>query len=217
MPMQIVRLFRMPGCLLGVALILLITTAGAQAKTILVLGDSLSAGYGIASGTGWVDLLQATLPGRHPHYQIINASISGETTGGAAKRLPSLLNEYRPDIVIVELGGNDGLRGHPVAVIRRNLVSITESILETNATPILLGIKIPPNYGPQYTRAFHDTYLEIAQEYQIPLVPFLLDGIATDATLMQQDGIHPNSKAQEKLLQNVLAGLEPVLAEQGDR
>ncbi len=178
---------------------------------MLVVGDSISAAYGMQEEQGWVHLLRRRLRdsfGTGSH--VVNASISGDTTGGGLARLDRTLAEHRPDIVIIELGGNDGLRGYPIDNVRANLLRMTEATIAAGATPLLAGMRIPPNYGPRYTAAFHRMYTEIAAATGAALVPFLLDGVATDRELMQRDGIHPTADAQGRLLDNVwpvLAGL----------
>ena len=184
----------------------------ATAPTLLVLGDSLSAGYGIRVEQGWVALLQARLRAKGYGHRVINASSSGETTGGALARLPRALATHRPAIVIVELGGNDGLRGLPVADIRRNFEAIIRTSQQAGAGILLVGMKIPPNYGPAYTKAFHDLYGELARQYRLPSVPFLLANVAPDEALFQDDGIHPTAAAQPRLLDEVWPHLQPLLA-----
>jgi len=180
--------------------------------SIMVVGDSISAAYGIASEDSWVTLLQQHLnQSDHNNYRVINASISGETTGGALSRLPDLLAEYQPNIVIIELGGNDGLRGFPIAQFRQNLEQLVTLSQAANAKVVLAGMMIPPNYGPRYTQMFYGSYELVAEKFSLPLIPFLLKGIATDAELMQRDGIHPVTKAQPLILRNVLPQLEPLL------
>ncbi len=185
--------------------------APAAVPTILVLGDSLSAAYGIRVEQGWVALLQARLRAKGYGYRVINASSSGETTGGALARLPRALATHRPAIVIIELGGNDGLRGLPVADIRRNFDAIIRSSQQAGARILLVGMKIPPNYGPAYTKAFYGVYGELARQYRLPNVPFLLQDVAPDENLFQDDGIHPTAAAQPKLLDEVWPHLEPML------
>ena len=183
----------------------------ADGPTVLVVGDSISAAYGMQEDQGWVHLLRARLRDSFgADSRVVNASISGDTTGGGLARLDRTLAAHRPDIVIIELGGNDGLRGYPIDNIRANLLEMTEATLAAGATPLLAGMQIPPNYGPRYTAAFHRMYAEIAAATGAALVPFLLDGVATDRELMQRDGIHPTADAQGRLLDNVwpvLAGL----------
>lgn len=177
-------------------------------QTVLVLGDSLSAGYGFALERGWVNLLRRRLG---QSYRVVNASISGDTTTGGRARIGPLLREHRPAIVIIELGGNDGLGGVPAASIRTNLRALTEAVQAAGATPVLAGMRIHPNYGPRYTEAFHRAYAEVAKATGAALVPFLLEGVATNTELMQRDGVHPTADAQEKILENVWDVLAPLL------
>ena len=176
--------------------------------TVLVVGDSISAGYGIQMEQGWVNLLRQRLgeTGR-----VVNASISGDTTSGGLERLPRTLREHRPDLVVIELGGNDGLRGYPVRNIHDNLLAMTQAVIDSGATPILAGMQIPPNYGPRYTQAFHRIYANIAATTGAALIPFLLEGVATERDLMQDDGIHPTASAQQRLLDNAWDALAPLL------
>lgn len=180
------------------------------APRILVLGDSLSAAYGIEVEQGWVRLLEHRLAEKFP-YKVINASVSGETSGGGLARLPALLKEHSPALVILELGGNDGLRGHPLNLMRRQLATIIEQSRAAGARVLLLGMRIPPNYGQRYTEQFHATYRQLAEEYQLPLVEFFLEGVALRPELMQRDGIHPTAEAQARLLENVWQVLAPML------
>ena len=168
-------------------------------------------GYGIRVEQGWVALLQARLRAKGYGHRVVNASSSGETTGGALARLPRALATHRPAIVIVELGGNDGLRGLPVADIRRNFEDIIRSSQQAGATILLVGMKIPPNYGPTYTRDFYGLYGDLAQQYKLPSVPFLLANVARDEALFQEDGIHPTAAAQPRLLDEVWPHLQPLL------
>lgn len=181
--------------------------------SIIVLGDSISAAYGISRDQGWVSLLSQYLDEHHhkSNYQVINASISGETTDGALSRLPTLLAQYQPAIVIIELGGNDGLRGYPIVNFRNNLDQLVNLVKVNNAQVLLTGMQIPPNYGSRYTQMFYESYSIIAHKYQIPLVSFLLDEIAIYPELMQRDGIHPKASAQSQILQNVLPQLKEIL------
>jgi acyl-CoA thioesterase-1 len=177
---------------------------------VLVMGDSLSAGYGMDLKDGWVNLLQERINGQYP-YRVVNASVSGETSGGGLARLPALLKEHKPTIVILELGGNDGLRGHPVNIMRANLEQMIELSHDADAKVVLLGMQIPPNYGARYTRTFVQTYPELAKEHNLELVPFFLEGVAGDSELMQRDGIHPTADAQVTMLNHVWPALEPLL------
>ena len=179
--------------------------------TILVFGDSLSAAYGIPREKGWVSLLQSSLADHKPTYRIINASISGETTSGGIHRLKRVLDEHKPDYVLLQLGANDGLRGLPVADIRRNLGNMITLSQQAGAQVMLVGIMIPPNYGPRYTQEFKDSYALLAKQYHLPFVPFLLEGVAGDPTLMQEDGLHPTAAAQPILLENVWKVMRPEL------
>ena len=185
--------------------------APAAAPTILVLGDSLSAGYGIRVEQGWVALLQARLRDKGDAHRVVTASSSGETHRRALPRLPRTLATHRPAIVIVELGGNDGLRGLPVADIRRNFEAIIRSSQQAGARVLLVGMKIPPNYGPAYTRDFYGLYGDLARQYKLPSVPFLLANVAPDEALFQEDGIHPTAAAQPRLLDEVWPHLQPLL------
>lgn len=185
--------------------------ATASTPTIMVLGDSLSAAYGIEQRAGWVHLLQQRLTERGYRYQVVNASISGETTRGGLARLAQALKTHNPAIVIVELGANDGLRGLLLGEMQANLDAIITQSRRHNAQVLLVGMHLPPNYGPSYTRKFHQLYVDLAARHRIPLVPFLLEGVATDAALMQQDGLHPTAAAQMKVLGNVWTHLQDML------
>lgn len=176
--------------------------------TLLVMGDSLSAAYGIEEEQGWVALLAERLEGE---AQVVNASISGETTSGGAQRFADILRQRQPDIVLLELGGNDGLRGLPPAQMRANLASMIEQSQQADAEVLLLGIDIPPNYGQAYRDAFTGVFHSLADEYALSLVPFLLEDVALNTQLMQSDGIHPTAEAQPIILDNVWPELEPML------
>jgi len=180
-------------------------------QKILVVGDSLSAGYGIAENESWVTLLQNRLSAKSYGYQVINASISGDTTGGGLRRLPRALKKHVPHIVLIELGGNDGLRGTPVIVIRKNLAAMIELSQETGAQVILAGMVMPPNYGQAYTDAFEGTYTDLADKYDTALIQFFMKNVALNPALMQADQIHPNAEGQPYLLDNVWGMLEPLL------
>ncbi|MEC7815112.1 MAG: arylesterase [Pseudomonadota bacterium] len=193
------------------ALMLVAAPAMANQNTLLVVGDSLSAAYGVPSETAWVELLRDRLGEENLDWNVVNASISGETTDGGLRRLPRLLEQNEPDVVIIELGGNDGLRGFPPNVIESNLASMIELAEDSGATPMLVGMQIPPNYGQRYTEMFAQIFPSLSDQYQIPLVPFFLDGIYDQAGLMQDDGIHPTEEAQPQLLDNVWPTLEPLL------
>lgn len=176
----------------------------AQAVTVLVFGDSISAAYGLETRQGWVNLLQqrldSTAPGKH---RVINGSLSGETTAGGVRRLPALLRQHRPDIVILELGGNDGLRGQPPALMEKNLLQMVLAANQAGAGVILLGMKIPPNYGKAYTQSFERVFATVSQSSGCAFLPFFLGGVGGNPALMQRDGIHPVAQAQQKLLDNV--------------
>ncbi|MDT8879713.1 arylesterase [Halomonas saccharevitans] len=200
---------------LWLALALMLAGGSALAASqpvVLVMGDSLSAAYGIEQRAGWVSLLQTRLDGK---ARVVNASISGETTSGAAARLPDLLGQHRPEIVVLELGGNDGLRGLPPGQMRANLAQMIEQSQAANAEVLLLGIDIPPNYGRAYRDAFTGVFTRLADEHDLPLVPFLLEGIALEDELMQDDGIHPTAAAQPRILENVWPALAPLLEQSG--
>jgi acyl-CoA thioesterase-1 len=179
--------------------------------TILVLGDSLSAAHGIGQGQGWVSLLARQLQDEHFPYQVANISISGETSQGGLNRLPAALQRHRPAIVLIELGANDGLRGLPLTQLRRNLTQMIELSRKTGAKVLLLGMRLPPNYGPAYTHGFTAIYSQLANEQDVALVPFLLKGVVTRRGLMQADNLHPTAQAQPILLDTVWAYLEPLL------
>lgn len=198
-------------CLLILSLSATFSFAASNDQKILVMGDSLSAGYGMRLEEGWVSLLQERINERQYPYRVINASVSGETAGGGNARLPALLTEHKPVLVILELGGNDGLRGHPLNVMRQNLEEMIKQSQAADAEVLLLGMQIPPNYGPRYTRLFHQTFVELAQEYELEFVPFFLDQVADNVELMQRDGIHPTAGAQLTMLNHVWPALEPML------
>ena len=180
-------------------------------KTILLLGDSLSAAHNIPVNAGWPALLQARLTHMRPEYKLVNASISGATTADGLSRLPGLLKQYHPAVVMLELGANDGLRGLPLAEIRTNLAAMLEQCDESGAKVLLLGIELPVNYGPQYRDGLRAIYAELAKEHHAGLVPFLLRGIALHPELMQEDGLHPTAAAQPRVLENVSPALQKVL------
>ena len=189
--------------------------ASAQAAdddyVLMVLGDSLSAAYGIDEEDGWVALLDNKLRNDNWPYRVVNGSVSGETTTGGLARLPAMLDSHQPDLVILELGGNDGLRGLPLGVLKSNMLIMIALIEEQGAEILLTGIQIPPNYGPRYTVPFYQLYGELAAEKTLALVPFLIEGIPQQPELMQNDGIHPRAEAQYMILDNVWAVLEAML------
>jgi acyl-CoA thioesterase-1 len=197
--------------LLGLSLALPGTAAADDRPVILVLGDSLSAGYGLRPGEGWVSLLGRRLDAQGYEYRVVNASVSGETTVGGLERLPRALKLHRPAVVLIELGGNDGLRGLPVAELEANLASMVEQSREAGARVVLTGIRIPINYGPRYTDEFFAVYASLADRYGVALVPFFLEGVALRDDMFQDDGIHPAPEAQPVLLDNVWPVLEPLL------
>jgi acyl-CoA thioesterase-1 len=188
-----------------------VLTAQASEQRLLILGDSISAAYGMSVSQGWVALLAGRLEQTHPEVIIINASISGETTGGGLRRLPELLAQHEPTIVLLELGGNDALRGFPIKSFRNNLTEMTTLSQAEAAKVVLVQMEIPPNYGTRYTSAFRDSYSLVAENTDSVLAPFLLDGVAGNTKLMQNDGIHPNEQAQSRLLDNILPTLLPML------
>ncbi len=175
----------------------------AKPLTIMVFGDSLSAEYGLKRGSGWVSLLQDRFKRSGFPHLVSNASISGETTSGGLTRLPAALKRVKPDIVLLELGGNDGLRGLPVATTKKNLTQMIQLTKASGAAPLLVGIRVPPNYGPHYARQFDGLFKQVAQSTETPLIPFLLEGIAENPSMFLPDGIHPNESAQTRLLDNV--------------
>jgi acyl-CoA thioesterase-1 len=179
-------------------------TTNLDVSSILVLGDSISAGYGMNVDDGWVNLMNQTLRQRELAYRMVNASISGETTVGGLKRLPDLLQEHAPSIVVIELGGNDGLRGYPTTKILDNLLTMTDLVKAAGAQPVIITMRIPPNYGPRYTRAFEQVFADAAEQSKATLVPFLFEELAVDAQMMQDDGIHPTAKAQPLLVEGFL-------------
>lgn len=184
-----------------ILIVTMLMTSVLHAKTIMILGDSISAGYGLQKEQGWVHLLQQRLNQKYPkQHQVINASVSGETTSGALARLPKLLTTHQPDIIVIELGGNDGLRGQPPQQIQQNLSKLVQLSKQHRAKVIIFGMKIPPNYGKAYSQAFENNYSAVAKQHQVALLPFFLEGVATQRQLMQQDLIHPNAQAQPKLL-----------------
>lgn len=196
-------------CLL--LLVLVWAAAAAAPPAIVVLGDSLSSAHGIDEREGWVNLLRQKLHDNGDPHAVVNASVSGDTTRDALSRLDATLQRHHPDIVVVELGGNDGLRAFPVDAIRRNLSHILDTARESGAKIVLAGMRMPPNYGPAYTQAFERLYSDLAEEFDAALVPFFMKGVATNPDLMQDDGIHPNARGQPLLLDNVWPVLEPLL------
>ena len=185
--------------------------AHAAQRVVLVVGDSLSAAYGIDQDEGWVALLQQRLGKDYPDYRVVNASISGDTTRGGLGRIDAALRTHAPAVVIVELGGNDGLRGLPVKEMRTNLAAIITKSVAAQARVLLVGMRIPPNYGPLYTKNFEAVFTGLAKQFEVARVPFLLDSVALKFDLMHDDGIHPRAAAQPRLLENVWPHLMPLL------
>lgn len=192
-------------------LLSVIVSSSVQARTLLVLGDSLSAAYGIDPAKGWVALLDARLKQSYDDITVVNASISGETTQGGLTRLPALLERHQPQWIVLELAANDGLRGTPLRIIEKNLERLLNMSTQAGAQPIIVGIQLPPNYGPSYTRKFYNLFSELADEYEVPRVPFLLEGVALNHDLMQADGLHPTAEAQPILLENVWPYIKPMI------
>jgi len=201
------RLLTLFLCLVAVA------ANAAVGPTVLVFGDSLSAGYGLDVDQSWTALLQSRLQSQGYEHRVINASISGETTEGGKTRIAPAMNNFSPDLVILELGGNDGLRGFPPELMKANLQAIIETAHGDGASVVLLGIRIPPNYGPRYTQAFERVYRELADELNVPWIEFFMEGVALNEELMQDDGIHPNAEAQPVLLDNAWPIIREALAE----
>ncbi len=190
---------------------LLLWAQGALAGTVLVLGDSISAAFGLDIRQGWVSLLEQRLAAEGFDYQVVNASVSGDTSAGGLARLPTLLTEHRPALVVVELGGNDGLRGQLPAQLQQNLAAIVQQSQKAGAKVLILGMRLPPNYGVRYTTAFAEVYPNVASETGAALVPFVLEGIGGEPSMVQSDGIHPTAEAQPRLLDNVWPLLKPLL------
>lgn len=204
----LIRFFQL---LLLVALATPASAAGPAPRTVVVLGDSLSAGYGVKIQEGWVNLLSKRLATEGYGYSVVNASVSGETTQGGLARLPRALEAHKPSIVIVELGGNDGLRGLPLAASQDNLRQIIELAQTAKARIVLVGMVIPPNYGARYGQEFRDMFAALAAKYRPAFVPFFLDQVALKPELMQADGLHPNALGQPQLLENLWPKLKPLL------
>ena len=191
-------------------LVLLILLSGNSfaSSTLLVLGDSISAGYGINPDKGWVNLLRADL---EPQHRVINASISGDTTGNGLARLPKLLKEFKPDYVLLELGGNDGLRGHPLSKVKSNLQTMIDLVREQDAQPILFAMRLPPNYGKRYADSFAQLFIKLAQQEDLPLLPIPFEELVSMEGMIQRDGIHPTEPAQPIIKQTVLTELVKIL------
>ncbi len=182
-----------------------------NSPVVLIVGDSISAGYGLPGGTVWVDLLAARLKADGYRHRVVNASISGDTTAGGRARLPALLQQHKPVVVVIELGGNDALRGGRMATTRDNLDAMVVAAQKAGARVLLVGMQIPSNYGPVYVREFNETFAGVARDRRVPLVPFFFAGFGEDLTLFQSDKIHPTVAAQPKLLANVWPALQPLL------
>jgi acyl-CoA thioesterase-1 len=185
--------------------------AGSEKRVVLVVGDSLAAEYGLTLGTGWVPLMAQRITEQYPKYQVINASISGDTTSGGVSRLPPLLSRYRPAVVMLELGSNDALRGLPADMTDKNLREMTQAAKQVGARVVLVGMQIPPNYGRQYADQFKAVFGDVAKATNAALVPFLMEGVAADRRLFQSDGLHPNEGAQKQLLENVWPAMKAQL------
>ena len=190
---------------------MLLAGTAAHGATLLIVGDSLSAPYGIGSNEGWVTLLEERLRQKRFDYSVVNASISGETSSGGATRIEELLKRTKPRAVVVALGGNDGLRGLPVGQMKENLSRIVEAASKRGARVLLVGVRIPPNYGMYYVREFEGAFANVAKRYNIALVPYMLKNVGERRELMQPDGIHPNAAAQPTILENIWPTLEPLL------
>jgi len=202
------RLFLFTLCLIAAAPL---AARAAQPPVILIVGDSLSAGYGLVAGQGWVSLLQQRLKREGYGYRVVNASVSGETTDGGVQRLKRALDQHHPAIVVIELGGNDGLRGLPVTRVHSNLELLITQSRAAGAEVLLVAIRVPANYGQRYATSFKGVYTDLANRYKIGLVPFLSDQLAVDLALFQPDGIHPNAQAQPMLLNSLWPQLTPLL------
>jgi acyl-CoA thioesterase-1 len=211
--MSLLRVLFLACCLIGAPVFAQQPAAASNpaAAVLLVVGDSLSSGYGLPSGRSWVDLLQQRLLVEKLDYRVVNASISGETTLGGRNRFEALLRQHRPRVVVIELGANDGLRGQPVEAMRANLSAMVRAARKAGARVLVIGMQIPPNYGQDYTRKFHAAFTQVAQTERAALVPFLLDGFAEQRELFQSDGIHPNERAQRLMLDTVWDRLRPLL------
>jgi acyl-CoA thioesterase-1 len=205
------RLLRLLARALLPAALLILAAPAAAARTLMVFGDSLSAAYGLSSNQGWVHLLGQRAARAGLDWLIVNASVSGETTAGGLRRLPVDLKRHKPDVVVIALGANDALRGQPIAGIRANLEQMIRLVRQSRAEPVLVGIMIPPNYGIDYAAQFRDVYADVAKKNRVPLVPFLLEGIADKPDLFLADQLHPAAAAQPRIVDNVWPTLEPLL------
>ena len=196
---------------LSAGLALMCMAQNAAAGTVLIVGDSISAGFGLDTRKGWVALLEQRLKQEGFDDKVVNASISGDTSAGGLARLPAALATHKPDVVVIELGGNDGLRGQPPAQLQQNLASMIQQSRDSAAKVLLLGMQIPPNYGKRYVEAFAKVFGDVAQKEKVPFVPFFLEGVGGHPELMQADGLHPAVAAQDTLLENVWPTLKPLL------
>jgi acyl-CoA thioesterase-1 len=195
----------------GIGAVQAASTQMTPAKSVLVLGDSLSAAHNIPVQAGWVHLLEVRLNQMEPGWTVINASISGETSVSGRNRLPALLSQYHPRVVLIELGANDGLRGLPLGDLRNNLAAMIDAAQHAGAKVLLLGIEMPVNYGPQYRDGLRAIYADLARDKHTALVPFLLEGVALNPALMQEDGLHPVAAGEPHVLDNVWPKLKPLL------
>lgn len=194
-----------------ICLLVLSSFTQAQAATVLVVGDSISAAFGLETQEGWVTLLEERLLEHNPEFKVVNASISGETTGGGLARFPQLLSQHQPDYVIIELGGNDGLRGLSLTQMSSNLTGMVQQAKQQGAVVLLLGMRLPGNYGQRYTEAFYNVYQQIAERENVAIVDFFLAGVGGEEGMMQADGVHPTQMAQPRLLENAWQRLAPLL------
>jgi len=209
---SIMRVVLLCPLLLGLSCLIFLTApVYAASNSILIYGDSLSAAYGIPQQLGWASLLQQRLEDQHYPYKVINASVSGETTSGGLSRLSATLNEHQPNIVILELGANDGLRGLPLTEMKANLAQIIEKSKKSGAKVLIIGMRIPPNYGPKYSQSFTQKYQQLSQEFKVPRVPFMLQGMENRLELIQDDGLHPNVQGQPIILENIWPQLKLIL------
>jgi acyl-CoA thioesterase-1 len=193
-------------------LLLVFAMPAHAARTLLVLGDSLSAGYGLPQRNSWVNLLQKRIAADGYDYKVVNASISGETTVGGKNRISTLLRQHKPHVLVLQLGANDGLRGARLSDIRRHLIAMVTASKRAGTEVVLIGMRLPPNYGPEYTEGFQAIFTDVARQHGVALVPFLLEGFSSKRQLFQHDGIHPKLEAQPMMLENVWPVLQPMLA-----
>ncbi len=207
--MNCLRIFRFKMVLL--AFLIFSYSITAETKKLLILGDSISAGYGIKESQNWVHLFNNSTDAKKMNLYMINSSVSGDTTIGGLSRISKDLKQYNPDYVLIELGGNDALRGYPLKKIKNNLIKIVDASLKAKAVPLIMQIKIPPNYGQRYVEVFENIYVEISNEKNIPLLTFLLENVALDQSLMQLDGIHPNEKAQPIIVEQIKMELSKII------